>query len=428
MIAKLRAFLIPFSTFCIIMIASTIVIAYGRGYRLDVQNNTVKPTGLISATSDPIGAQIYIDNKLKTATNNSFNIDPNWYTVTISKESYISWQKKIRVQGEVVTSVNAYLFPANPSLSPLTTVGIEHPVLSPDGTKIAYTVPLPNDTTDTSALKKAGLWIFELTERPLGRNRDPVQIDDWKSNFPFTNAQIRWSPDSIELLVQSGVTARLYKVRNPNEFLDVSVHTDSILTEWSDREKTKEREKLAAFPQEIIDTASTSAKIISFSPDETKIVYQATAFATIPIAIKPPLIGTNSTKEERTIAPGKFYIYDTKEDKNYFLLDAKELPIPTPTPKSAVKLTTSPTNQSPITNNYSPPPLFWFPTSRHVILMLRGKIDIVEYDRTNWITLYSGPFTDSFVAPWPNGSRIIILTNLNPGQNTLPNLYSVNLR
>jgi hypothetical protein len=52
----------------------------------------------------------------------------------------------------------------------------------------------------------------------------------------------------------------------------------------------------------------------------------------------------------------------------------------------------------------------------------------MEYDRTNWTTLYSGPFDGSFLAPWPGGGRLVILTNLNPGQAKLPNLYTLNLR
>ena len=146
--------------------------------------------------------------------------------------------------------------------------------------------------------------------------------------------------------------------------------------------------------------ATSSAKIISFSPDESKILYEATASATIPKVIVPPLIGTNSTTEDRNIKPGKLYVYDSREDKNYFLLDKKELP----------------------------GAIHWFPTSKHLLLTLKSKIDILEYDRTNWVTIYSGPFTDNFVAPWSNGSRIIILTNLNGDALSLPNLYTVNLR
>jgi hypothetical protein len=82
-----------------IVVGTLAVIFYGRGYRPDFKENQLKPTGLLSATSDPVGSQVYIDGTLKTATNNTLNIEPGWYTVQIAKEGYLPWQKKLRVQG-----------------------------------------------------------------------------------------------------------------------------------------------------------------------------------------------------------------------------------------------------------------------------------------------------------------------------------------
>ena len=170
---------------------------------------------------------------------------------------------------------------------------------------------------------------------------------------------------------------------------------------------------------------------MAFSPDETKILYEATRSATIPQIINPPLVATNPTEEKRAIEPGKIYVYDSREDKNFLVLDKSELPqpavsaSPTPSPRGRTNVNPSPTL---ITNSLQPVNVYWFPTNRHLVLTLPGKVDIMEYDRTNWVTVYAGPFVEGFIAPWPNGSRIIIMTNLNPGQSTLPNLYTVNLR
>lgn len=428
MTAKIRSFLIPFVTLCSILGVSLAVIAYGRGYRIDVKKNSLKPTGLISATSDPVGAQVFVEGTLKTATNNSFAIDPGWYNVTVSKEGYIPWQKKLRVQGEIVARADAFLFPTNPSLSPLTTLGIQNPLLSPDGTKIAYTIPKGH--LDNGLTKKAGLWVYELSDGPLGRNRDPIQLAGIEDTFDVTTATLTWSPDSSQILtVTKGSGARLYDVDNPGTSTLATATYKALLTDWEEERITKDRQKLAAFKQPLIDLATSSAKIISLSPDETKLLYEATAAATLPIMIDPPLIGTNSTPETRTIKPGSIYVYDSKEDKNFFILDKKELPAakttPTPTRKPIVTAKTAPIPD--ITTQESPF-IHWFPTSRHLLLTLPGKIDIMEYDRTNWVTVYAGPLSDGFVAPWNNGSRIIIMTNLNPGVSSLPNLYSVNLR
>ncbi len=426
--SKVWSYLISIVTICFIIGAAAAVIAYGRGYRLDVNKTSIKPTGLIAATSDPTGAQIFVDGTLKTATNNSFAIDPGFYTVDISKEGYISWQKKIRVQGEVVSAATAFLFPTNPSLSPLTTLGIANPSLSADGTKVAYAIP---DThLDATTGKRAGLWYYELSEGPLGRNRDPIQLDT-NNGFDFSTSTITWSPDATQLLVENAGISRLYDLSKQNTFTDVTGTRVSLLADWDAQKADTERQKLAAFKPPIVNIATSSAKIISFSPDETKILYEATASATIPQVIVPSLIGTNSTAEQRAITPGKYYVYDSKEDKNYFLLDQKELPTPTPaSPKTASRSVSTPQPKAdqPLAGNTLDIPIHWFPTSRHLLLTLQGKIDVMEYDRTNWVTIYSGPFVDNFVAPWTNGSRIIILTNLNGDATSLPNLYTVNLR
>lgn len=402
MAVKIRSFLISFATVFAIFGASFAIIAYGRGYRLNINKGDLRSTGLISATSDPIGAQVYVDGELKSATNNSLAINPGWYQVTIAKESYSPWQKQIRVQGEIVSRADAFLFPTNPSLSPLTTLGVSKPVLSPDGTKIAYLIPKAN--LENGLIKKAGLWVYELSEGPLGRNRDAIQVASVTDIFDIEKASLRWSPDSTQILAEVGVSARLYQVNKPGAFQDASTTRAKLLTEWEQEHNDKQLQQLEAFASPIITIATSSARVLALSPDETKILYEATAAATIPQVISPALIGTNPAQEQRLLIPGNIYVYDSKEDKNFLVLEKKEVPA------SASDF------------------IHWFPTSRHILLTLPGKIDVMEYDRTNWVTIYAGPFEGSFIAPWSNGSRIVILTNLNPGVSNLPNLYTVNLR
>jgi len=51
----------------------------------------------------------------------------------------------------------------------------------------------------------------------------------------------------------------------------------------------------------------------------------------------------------------------------------------------------------------------------------------MEYDGLNKITMWAGPFVDTFVFPWPTGGKFVIVTNL--GNETIaPNLYTVSLQ
>lgn len=405
-----------------ILFGTVTVILYGRGYRPDIKENALNSTGILALRSDPKGAQVYIDNQLKTATDDTINIKPGWYEVKIVKEGYIAWQKKMRVQGEVVTSADPFLFPSNPSLSPVTTVGVENPLLSPDGTKIAYVIPTQAEGNGFPQ-NKAGLWVYSLTDRPFGFNRDTQQVGTTTAAFDFSQANIIWSPDSNEIMADNGKQVRLYNSSRTNSFQDISANYSFILKDWQQLKDLKIKQQLGSYKPQLVDILQSSSKILSLSPDETKILYQATSSATIPQIIDPPLIGTNSTEEQRNIEADKIYVYDSKEDKNYFVLANSELPqsLTTPSPTTKPKQTTAYELQS---NNF----LHWFPTSRHLVLTFKGKIDIMEYDRTNWVTVYAGPLLEGFMAPWPNGSRIIIVTNLNPDASTLPNLYTVNLR
>jgi hypothetical protein len=416
------------ATIGFILGTSALVILYGRGYRLNIDGEKiVNSTGTLAATSDPVGAQIFVNGAFTTATNTSFSIEPGTHTIRILKDGYLPWQKDIAIQKEVVSRADAFLFPINPSLSPLTNNGIIKPLLSPDGSKIVYLSP----AKEVNGIKREGhtLWVHELADRTLGFNRDPREIAFIEPAIAIQTIALKWSPDSTSILFSTPTVDRLYTPGRNTEMRIVTQQLESILKQWQREETEKQERQLSAFKQDFINVATASARIISFSPDESKVLYEATATASLPIIINPPLIGANTTKEERTISPGKLYVYDRKEDKNYFLLDKNEIaPSPTPTPTTRRQRGT--TAQS-TTHSQQPAttiPIYWFPTNRHLILAIDKKIDIMEYDRTNWVTVYAGPFEENFIAPWPGGSRIVVLTNLNPGASPLPNLFTVNLR
>lgn len=389
-------------TLCIILLVSGIIIAYGRGYRFDTKQKSFGSTGIISVTSDPTGATITIDNKKVGATNTTVTIKPGWYTVNISKEGYQSWEKSIRVQGEVVVSTHAVLFPSNPSLSAITTGGIASPILSPDGSKLAFTMPTtPYATNGAQLVDRGGVWILDLIDKPLGLNRDAKQLLQ-ATALDTTSAALTWSPDSKQLLIdipnRTTTASYLIDADKLNDYAKPLYEKQTTMNDWALQQQAKEKEKLLTLTPNLITIATGSMKIVSFSPDESKILYEASKSATIPTIIDPPLLGTNSTEETRTIIPNTLYIYDIKEDKNYLVGNSKNLI------------------------------LQWLPNSRQLITAGNNKIDVLDYDGTNRKTVYAGPFWDSFVAPWTNASKLVILTNLNPSASTLPNLYAINIK
>lgn len=416
MYKKIRSFLIPFITVSIILGVAATIIAYGRGYRLGL-DGSVNPTGLIVLQSDPSGAQIIIDDKIKTATQATLTLPPGWYNVTIAKDGFQPWQKRMKVQGEVVAKVDALLLPTNPSLTALTATGVVNPSLSPDGSKLAYVIPDSTATTSASLPNtKPGVWVLDLVDKPLGLNRDARQIAK-SGAVNFSKATLAWSPDSNEVLATLSPTSHYVLDALQTGVSPVAVSNIKILqNDWNDIKEQRLQDQLVTVPPEFTDMASTSAKIISFSPDETKILYEATASGTLAPVIVPPLIGANPTEEMRSISTGSIYVYDIKEDRNYFVTKTSAI-VPTPAAKNAK------TPAADIGNV-----LHWLPTSRHLVIVAHDKVEIMDYDATNRRTAYAGPFWDSFAVPWASGGKLIILTNLNSAASAVNNLYIINLR
>ena len=62
---------------------TVLVILYGKGYRLFVQEGEPKltKTGILNLTSNPTGAEVYVNDHLTTATNGTLNLTPAKYTI-----------------------------------------------------------------------------------------------------------------------------------------------------------------------------------------------------------------------------------------------------------------------------------------------------------------------------------------------------------
>jgi len=368
-----------------------IIIGYARGYRFDLEKRSVKSTGIISATSNPKAAKIYINGQLKGVTDTNLTLSPDNYLVEIKKDGYTSWSKKINLKGELVINVDPVLFPINPSLSPLTNLGIIKAVATEDGDKIVI-------------IASGSAYLFDAGKKtlpffpPLNKIVDLSQIGN---TVDLKNLKIIFSPDQKQVIFEFEQNSYLLSLQEDNlNPLDITLSKDTLIEAWQ-KEKTKNFNKiLETFPKDFDKIASDSFNIISFSPNETKVLYQAKENVELPLMIKLIMIATNQTPEERLIKKGKTYVYDRKEDKNYLLSSTFD----------------------PLLSS-----LKWYFDSRHLIIEENKKISIVDYDDTNKQTVYSGPFESSFFNP-TNDGKIIVLVNLNSQVNELPDLYLVGIR
>lgn len=382
-----------------LVLATILVVLYGKGYRFGIGSGKIEfnGTGLLVAKSIPDGAQVFVDGKLKTATDNTINIAPGEYEVKITKEGYFEWNKKVKIQTEVVTKAEALLIPTAPKLESITDIGAARPIIDPTLTKVAFVV-------SSQSASRNGIYVFDMRSNPLLtlQNSSTQIVDD--STDIFSEAEISWSPDGKDLIATisagriSSTTYLLDTDRANNPPNDITETLSTVNTTWTKIKANKDKAVIDSLPRGVRAVVKSHFNIVSYSPDQNKILYKASRSGQLPIIITPRLIGVNSTDEDRNLESGSYYVYDIKEDHNYKI------------------------NSDNFKGAFS-----WFTDSKHLIYVKNNELHLIEYDGLNDTVVYAGPFIQNYVFPWPDSTRIVILTNLGNG-NILPNLYTISLK
>ena len=386
-----------------VLLTACAVIFYARGFSFDFSNKKIDHTGLLSIATVPQGAQVFLDDRLTSASNTTITyLKPKKYKLKLTKDGFNTWEKEIEIRADLTTEVEATLYPSIPELKPLTLTGAANPLTSPDGNKLLYS---------TNDEKGAGLWILDMSSGPLPFKRTPHQIVKNTQDLDFSSAQATWSPDSatIWVKIQRNKTEGEENTRNflldagklNDKLIDVTATLESTLSGWQDEINKQEKlriKKLEVVPdlekqsQEALDkqTASNSALLgilkycpcdLIWSADEKKVL--------IPKA-KDGSFGEGATvwllKDTNPLikTPNKFDIPQAKQT-------------------------------------------FWLPDSKHLVLVQEKEIQIIEFDGFNKVTVYSQNFENGYVFSWSDGSRLVILATFNQSAGAQPNLYSINL-
>lgn len=394
----------------------TAIIVYARGYRLDFNKRSMTSTGILAVASYPKAAKVYVNGELKGVTDINLTVLPGKYQVEIKKDGFTAWSKTVVLRGELVESLEALLFPINPSLSPLTNLGI---------TKV-----IPIDQTDKILIfsqnesgDKDGIYVFESNKKPLSF-LPPLQLIILEKNLPagvdFKTTTVYFSPDYRQAIFNFEISSYLLSLEEENKQLfDITTSKEALLAAWEEEKQKDTLKILETYPKEIRKIATDSFQIVSFSPDETKMLYLIKKPLELPLVLTPPPIGTNQTEQERILKKDRLYVYDKKEDKNY--------PIIIPTYSGQLSMVNKIGNWSRFNREEIRNSIMWYSDSKHLVINEQKMIVVVEYDDMNKQTVYSGPFDNTFFAITTDG-KIIVLANLNPEANKLPDLYLVGIK
>ena len=386
----------------LILIVGMAVIFWGRGFKPDLKNGRIGHTGLIVATSIPTGAQVYLNDRLTSATDtNIAYLDPGNYKVRIQKDGYTTWEKEIPIKADLATEIKTLLFPTAPQITPLTTTGASGPTLSPDHSKLVYGV----------SGVRGGAYVLPLDNRIFPFRQDARLLAKNTGLIDFSKARFTWDPDSKQIIAQftdtnGTATANLIldSDKTDQNATDVTASLNSLIASWQDTLATRAQTQGVSLPQSVKDATATAAQPspspspspnsilnsqfsilnlnyfptgLILSPDEQKVLYK----------INPPTGG------------GKYKVYDLKEKKEFTIPDFADF----------INIA-------------------WFPDSAHLVVAQKNLISVIDQDGTNKMGIYSGKFEDGFVFAHPSGNRIIILTTLTQQEGTPPNLYGINLK
>ena len=392
--------------FLLLALVGVVAIFWARGFKPNFRNGTIERTGLIVADSIPTGAQVYLDDRLTSATNTSIAfLEPKTYKVRIEKEGFTKWEKEVKVVADLATAIHALLFPLAPEIKPLTTTGAANPTLSPDGTKIVYGV----------SGERGGVYLQPMTETPFGFGQSSKILTKNTAGFDFSKAVFTWGPDSKQLIAtffdDKGLAVANLMIDSDKSSQDVRDTTASLtatIADWQAQIDIRAQTQAALAPDDLKD-ATGEANLVSPSPSlpspspTAKAQKTASASQTSKININYYPTGFIFSPDEEKILyinkQNQYHVYDLKQKKDYTLPDFSDF------------------------INIS-----WYPDSVHLVVAQNDMISIIETDGNNKVTIYQGKFTNGFVFAHPSGTKLIILTTLTQQESTPTNLYSINLR
>lgn len=362
-----RRLIITIITVVGIGVVAAIAILLAKGYTFSPKEKRIIGTGIITISSEPDAASVFIDGHLTTATNATVSsLVPKTYSVKLAKEGFIPWVKSVAVKEGLVTELKVTLFPSLPTIYPLTFNGVANPTLSPDGSKLAYLVP---------AGKKGGVWVWTMSKnQPIAfaRSSEPHQIAS-NTSIDFSKAKFKWSPDSKQVLASIDQGSFLLDSERLNsDPKDITAILQATLTSWEDDTKDKEALRIETIKDKNLRKVASDSATLVWSPDETKFM------ARLPD-------GQANMK-----------VYDLDEGSEYSLSSAKAH--------------------------------IWLPDSRHIILVESSTISVADFDGSNIAVIYAGNFQDTKAFPWPDSSKLVIISSFPTPTAAEPNLYGINLK
>lgn len=142
---KIHRTILFFSFTGLFALASILIISYSQGYRIDFKNKKITLTGGLFIGTTEAGARILLDGEFKKQTDFLLkrvlvsNLLPGEYKVRLEKIGFTPWEKKLRIDSELVTEArNILLVTEDLQREEIATGTMPEFTISPDGKRIAH--------------------------------------------------------------------------------------------------------------------------------------------------------------------------------------------------------------------------------------------------------------------------------------------------
>jgi len=124
----------------IFLVAAPLIVLYTMGYRYNLEKGRVQKTGIIRVTSEPRGADIYLNGVKYEQGQTPARVEkllPGDYEIKLTKEGYYDWRKKLPVYENGTTFAEKIILWKKAEAKNLSTTTADSWLVSPDKNIIA---------------------------------------------------------------------------------------------------------------------------------------------------------------------------------------------------------------------------------------------------------------------------------------------------
>jgi len=261
----------------IVMVTSTILLTLSAAVILFA--NGLRPgdsgfvqTGNLRVNPDPANVQVFLNGEERSLVNGIVSgLIPGNYTLTVTADNYVPWEKKITINPGLLEEVAVRLFPKNRKLTRFTRSNIEYMVFAQTDEYIYYVV------RQASQIEEQGIWRQRITlSSPFNLfSADKVRLTDGSSQI-FQNLQkgeykLLPSPDNRRLLLtvsKPTVEQYILDADSLNDFADLAKLSSKLGFAVLDSEWLGNSDQLLVFTENLLsayDLNRNQSTIVQYS-------------------------------------------------------------------------------------------------------------------------------------------------------------------